>query len=55
VGELDQEVVAFEHYGPQSGIKHPMSVRLESESVARIVVTADGVLVDVRGLDDGGG
>jgi len=55
VGELDQEVVAFEHYGPQSGIKHPMSVRRESESVAMIVVAGFGVFVDVCGLDDEGG
>jgi len=54
-GNPDEEIIAFRHGTPEASIEHPVSVRAESEAVAGIVVTADGVLVDVRGLDDGGG
>jgi len=52
---LDKKIIAFRHGTPEASIEHPVSARAESEAVAGIVVAADGVLVDVRGLDDGGG
>ena len=48
-------MIVLRHGTPEASIEHPVSVRAESEAVAGIVVTADSVLVDVRGLDDGGG
>lgn len=42
-------------FGPQPGVEHPVGVGGEGEAVAGIVVAAFGVLVDVGGLDDGGG
>ena len=48
-------MIVLRHGTPEASIEHPVSVRAESEAVAGIVVAADGVLVDVRGLDDGGG
>lgn len=52
---MDQEVVAFWNDGPQSGVEHPVGVGREGEAVAGIVVAADGVLMDVGGLDDRAG
>jgi hypothetical protein len=52
---MDNEIIAFRYGCPQTLIKHPVSVRGKGEAVAGIVVAAHRVLVDVGGLDDGGG
>ena len=54
---MDQQVIALGNRRPESRIEHPVGVGGEREAIARIIVAADGVLVDVGGLDDvaGGG
>lgn len=38
--------------GSEAGVERPVGAGGEGEAVAGIVVAADGVLLDVRGLDD---
>lgn len=52
-GDMDEQVIVFGDNGPQSGIEHPVGVGREGEAVARIVVAAFGVLMNVGRLDYG--
>ena len=61
---MDEKVIARGNGGPEAGVEHPVGVGGEGDplsphgygatrTVMGIVVAADGVLVDMRGLDDG--
>ena len=49
---VDDEVVSCRKHRPESGVEHPVRVGCERKTVARIIVCAHGMLVDVGGLDD---
>lgn len=51
---MDEKIIAFRDDRPQTLVEHPMSVRGEGEAVAGVVVSRDGMLMNVGGLDDGG-
>ena len=52
---MNKEIVPLGNRGPEPIIEHPVGVGREGEAVVGIVVAGNSVLVDVGGLDDGGG
>lgn len=53
--DMDEEVIALWNSGPKSLIKHPVGVGRQGKAVARVVISRDRMLMDMGGLDDGGG
>ena len=49
---MDDEAVSHRKRRPESGVEHPVRVGCERKAVARIVVCAHGMLVNVGHLDD---
>ena len=48
---MDEELVALGDSGPEAGVEHPVGVWGEGEAVARVVVAAFCMLMDMGGLD----
>ena len=49
---MDEEVVSHGKRRPESGVEHPVRVGCERKTVARIIVCAHEMLVNVGCLDD---